>query len=141
MVAVVGPLHLHDPVPAGGGPGDPDRVHRRLGPGVHEPHLLPPETPVDLLGQGHGGRGGHGEVRAGRDGLLDRLDDPRMGMADHVHAEAAVEIEVIQSIDVPHVRALGVGEVDRVRVAGLEVRGDAVRERPHGPGVKLRRPG
>ena len=38
--------------------------------------------------------------------LADRLDDLRVGMADHVHAEPAVEVGVLGAVDVPHARAL-----------------------------------
>ena len=58
-------------------------------------------------------------------GLGERLDDLRVGVADDVDAEAAVEVLVLGAVDVPDARALALLEVDRVGVAGLEVRGDA----------------
>ena len=101
-MAVVRALHLHDPVAAGRGARHADGVHRGLGAGVHEAHLLPAEPPVDLLGERNRLRGGHGEVRTGRDRLRHRFDDLRVRMPDHVHPEAAVEAspeEIVEAHD------------------------------------------
>ena len=46
-------------------------------------------------------------------GLRDRV----VGVTLHHRAEAVVEVEVLVAVDVPHLRALPVREVDRPRVA------------------------
>ena len=56
-----------------------------------------------------------------------------MGVADDVDAEAAVEVDVLVAVDVPHVAALAPLEVDRVRVAGLERRRHPERHRCRPP--------
>ncbi len=141
VVTVVRALHLDDLVAAGRGPGHADRVHRRLGARVHEPHLLELEPRADLLGQRDRRLGGHREVDALVGDLADRLDDLRVGMADHVHAEPAVEVGVLGAVDVPHARARSTLEVHGVRVSGLEVRRHAGRQALQGPLVERLRPG
>ena len=78
--------------------------------------------------------------RRGR--ATDGLDDPRMGVAGHADAEAAVEVGVLVGVDVPHLRALAAVDVDRIRIAGLERRGHAERHAGEGTLVeRLRRDG
>src|SRR4029077_9997679 len=116
-------LHLDDLVPAGGRAGDADGVHRGLGAGVHEPHLLQLEAFADGLGQGDRVGSGDGEVDRVLGGFLERLDDLRMRVAHDVDTEAAVEGAVLRPVDLPDVGALASLQVDRVRVSGLEVGG------------------
>ena len=132
VVAVVGALHLHDAVAARGGAGDPDGVHRRLGAGVHEPHPVDLEATADLLGERDGRLGGDREVDGPLGRALDGRDDLRVGMADDVHAESAVEIGVLGPVDVPDLRPLPLPQVDRVGVVALEVRGHAGRQASRG---------
>ena len=103
MVPVVRAFDLQDLVATGRGARDADRVHGRLGARVGEAHRLEVEAPTQLLGQLDGDRSGRGEVRAGTRRPLDRLDDPGVRVADDVDAEAAVEVEVLGAVDVPHV--------------------------------------
>jgi hypothetical protein len=75
-------------------------------------------------------------------GFLERLDDLGVSMTDDVHPEAAVEVLVLGAVHVPDARALPLLEVDRVRIADLEVRGDPVGEAlesPHVEGLGRRR--
>ena len=61
------------------------------------------EAAAQLLGERDRDRGRGGEVRAGARRLLDRLDDLGVRVPDDVDAEAAVEVEVLGAVDVPHV--------------------------------------
>ena len=61
--------------------------------------------------------------------LLDRLDDLRVGVPDHVDAEPAVEVGVLGAVDVADLGALAVLEVHGVGVARLEVRDHAAGQR------------
>jgi hypothetical protein len=143
VVPVIRALHLHEKVAACRGAGDADRVHRRLGARVHEAHLLELEPLADRLGQRDGGLRGDGEVDALVGDLADRLDDLRVRVPDDVHAEPAVEVDVLGPVDVPHSRPLPLAEVDGIGVAGLEVGGHAVRHAPHGAleqALRQRRP-
>ena len=101
VVAVVRAFDLHDVVAAGRGAGDPDRVHRRLGPRVGEPHLLEPEAAAELLRERDRDLGGRGEVGAGARGAVDRLDDLRVGVADDHAPEAVVVVDPLPPVDVP----------------------------------------
>ena len=120
VVAVVGALDLQHQVAAGGGAREVDGVHRGLGAGVGEAPLRQAEAAHELLGDDDRALGGRGEVRAAPGALAHRGHDGRVGVAHAHHAEAVVEVDVLVAVDVPHVRALAVGEVDRPRVGGLE---------------------
>ena len=105
VMPVVRALHLDDLVAAGRGAGHADRVHGGLGPGVHEAHLLELEPRADLLRERDRRLGGDREVDALVGDPADRLDDLRVRVADHVHAEAAVEVGVLGAVDVPDARS------------------------------------
>ena len=109
VMAVIRALDLADDVPAGGRPGHADRVHRGLGARVGEPEHLEVEPPADLLAEGDGRLGGDREVGAPARRLVDGLDDPRMGVADHHRAEPAVEVEILGAVLVPDVAAAARG--------------------------------
>jgi hypothetical protein len=144
VVAVVGALHLHDLVPPRGGAGDAEGIHRRLGPGVDDANLLQSEPLADRFGERDRGGCRHREVDRLASRLLESFDDLRMGVADDVDAEAAVEVLVLDTVDVPDARTLAALEVDRIRVPSLEVRGHTVRQALHGSfveRVRARRPG
>ncbi len=64
VVAVVPALELHDLVASGEAAGDPDGVHRDLGPRVAEADEVHPEAAADLLGGDRGLLRGEGEDRA-----------------------------------------------------------------------------
>ena len=82
VVPVVRALDLHDVLAPGGGPRDADRVHRRLGAGVGEAHLVAAEAPAELLGAARrwprSARRSACPCCAAR---VDRLDDLRVGVA------------------------------------------------------------
>ena len=82
-----------------------DGVHRRLGAGVAEAPQRQPEPAGQLLGDDDRVLGRLGEVRALGDPALHRLDDRRVGVADDHHAVAAVQVDVLGAVDVPHPRA------------------------------------
>jgi hypothetical protein len=128
-VAVVGALDLEQDVAARDGPHQPHRVHRGLGAGVAEAPQRQAEALLQVLAANHGVLGRLGEVRAALDALGDDLGDPRMGVADGDGAVAVVEVDVLVAVDVDHLRAVAVSEVDRVRLGRLPARGDAARER------------
>ena len=60
----------------------------------------------------------------------------RMGVADHVDAEATVEVHVLRAVHVPDVGTVATFEIDRVGTDSLEVRYHPVGEGPHGPLVQ-----
>ncbi len=71
-MAMIGPLEFQDFRPAGGGPGQPQGAHHRLGAGGDEPDLLDRRDCLgDLLGQRRLRRGRRAEGRP----LLQRLVD------------------------------------------------------------------
>ena len=83
------------------------------------------KAPGEVLGHDDGVLGRQAELGAERRALLDGLDDGGMGVAlDHA-AVAVVEVGDLLALDAPDVRALAVGEVHRVRVAGVIGGGDA----------------
>ena len=58
-------------------------------------HSGQPEAPAELLGHDDRVLGRLGEVGAERHPALHRLDDGRVGVADHHHAVAAVQVDVL----------------------------------------------
>ena len=137
VMAVVGAEDLDDRVAAGRGPGDPDRVHRRLGAGVDVAPLRQAPAAGELLADDDRILGRRGEVGAELDPLVHRPRDRGMGVPLHHRAEAVVEVEVLVAVDIPDVRALAPRQVDRPRVARLVRRGDPADEAPLRPGVEL----
>ena len=136
-MAVVRALHLDDLVASGRRAGDADRVHRRLGAGVHEAHLVELEALADGLGQRDRVGSGDREVDRVLRSLGQRLHDLGVGVADDVDPEAAMEVLVLLAVDVPDARGLPLLEVDRVGVAHLEVRGDTPGQALHSPSMQL----
>ncbi len=105
VVAVVAALDLDDPLATGDGPHQVQGGHRGLGAGVGEAPQRQPEAAGEL--DRDGDQVGHrlGEVGAEPDPPADRLDDRRVGVADHHRAEAGVQVDVLVAVDVPHVRS------------------------------------
>ncbi len=139
MMSVIRPLDLADHIPAGGGTGDPDRVHRGLGARVGEPHHFEVEPAGDFLSEGNALFGGGGEVGAAAGRLTDRLDDAGMGMPHHHGAEAAMEVEVFLPVLVPDMASPAPGHVDRVRLHLLKRRDDPERQEADRPFVEAGR--
>ncbi len=83
------------------GPGDPDRVHRRLRAGVDEAPARQAEPARELLGDGDAVLGGRGEVGSELDALADGARDRGVGVALHHRAEAVVEVDELVPVDVP----------------------------------------
>ena len=131
-MAVIAAFDLHYVVAAGVGARDADRMHRGLGAGVAEPQLLHVVAVADHLGELDGLGRGRREVRAVLRRTRDGLGDLRVRVADDHAAEAAVRVDVLVVVDVPHARALAVREVDRIRVALLERRAHAHGHRVQG---------
>ncbi len=137
VMAVVRAEHLDDGLAAGEGAGDADGVHGGLGARVDEAPLRELEGAGEVLGHDDGVLGRQAELRAERRALLDGLDDERVGVAlDHA-AVAVVEVDDLLALDAPDVRALAVGEVDRVRVTRVVRGGDAHRHVLDGALVEL----
>jgi hypothetical protein len=128
VVAVVGALDLDDVGAAGHRPHQVDGGHRRFGAGVGEA----PQRQAEAAGQLGGDRDDVGrrlgEVRAVRDALADGAHDRRVGVAGQHRAEAAVEVDVLGAIDVPHPAAGAALEEDRARRGVLPRRGHAAGE-------------
>jgi hypothetical protein len=135
VVAVVGAEDLEDRVAAGVRAGDPDRVHRRLGPRVGEAPLRQAPAARELLGDDDGVLGRHGEVRAVVESLGHGAGDGRVGVPLHHRAEAVVEVDPPRPVHVPHIGALAPLEAPgalvhlarapcRVVQAGLLARGE-----------------
>jgi hypothetical protein len=135
-VTVVAALDLGDDVAARRGAGDPDGGHVRLGTRVGEAHLVDVEAAAQLLGQFDAALDGDGEVHAsvGRSG--DGFGDDRVGVPDGDRAEPVVEVVVAGAVDVPHLGADALLEIDGVGVAELEARGDATGHRSDCPLVE-----
>ena len=98
-VAVVAARELDQLPPAGGGAGEAQRRHRRLGPRVDQAHHLDrrqrggdPLAELDL-GDGRGAEGGAAAERP-----LDGRDDRRMAVPEDVRAVAADVVEVAAAV-------------------------------------------
>ena len=141
VMPVVRAFDLHDVVATGRGARDADRAHRRFGARVGEANLLEIEAPAQLFGEQHGVFGGHREVRSGFDRAHDRLADLRVRVADDHRTEAAVRVDVLVAVDVPHVGAAALrgdrsgtdrrpGTTTRHRAASTSARVDTARATP-----------
>ena len=133
VMAVVGAGDLHDRVAPGEPTRDPDRVHRRLRPGVDVAPLREPPAAGELLAHDDGVLRGRREMGSELDAGVDRVRDRGVGMALHHRAEPVVEVEHLVPVDVPDPGALAVGQVERPRMTHLVGGGDAAGERPSRP--------
>ena len=102
VVTVVGALDLHHQLAAGDRAHQVERVHRGLGARVGEPPHRQTEPLAQRFGDDVGVLGRLGEVGAQRHPPLHGLDHGRMRVADDVHAVAAVHVDVLGAVDVPH---------------------------------------
>jgi hypothetical protein len=127
--AVVGALHLDHSLAPGEAARDAQRVHRGLGAAVGVAQELEHrEARLQLGGElllelvRHPVHGALLDLRG------HRLEDDRVRVARHHHAEAHVVVEVLVAVEVPQPRAARLAHVDRVRRVEAEVRGHAERE-------------
>ena len=119
-MAVITTLDLDDLLAPGGGAGDAQRIHRRLGARVRKA----PEREAVASGQqlGHFGiaRAGRDEegavIELGRDGLAHR----RVHVARKECPETHVVVDVSIAVDVNRPVVLRAGEHDRIRVVILK---------------------
>ena len=117
-VPVVAARELHHQVAARGAAGQAHGRHRRLGAGGHEANPLCGRNPAaHLLGQKRLRGGGGAEGQAAGGGLLDCVDDLRVGVAQQRRAPRAHQVHVAPP--------LGVGDVGAAR------RGDEPRRAAH----------
>ena len=128
VMAVIAALDLHDAVAAADRAHQMHRVHRRLGAAVAEPPERKPEPRREVLGHRDRVIGRLREVRTQRDATLHGVDDRRMRVADEHHAVAAVQVDVLGAVDVPHPRALAVAHPHRARPADHPARRRAAGE-------------
>ena len=121
---MVGVVEGDDRVPAGGHPGDLDRVLHRLGAGVEQRRALLVIVPgvsslsfsatVDVLLVRRDHEAGVGEVG---DLGLHAFDHPRRGVADRGHGDARAEVDQLVVVDVEDDPAAGLLDVHRQRGA------------------------
>src|SRR4029077_890453 len=71
------------------------------------------------------------------DAVLDRLDDLGVGVPDHHHPKAVVEVDVLVAVHVPDPAALATVHEDRLRRGVLERGWDAPRHPLAGLGPEL----
>src|SRR5256885_16439386 len=94
-MSVIPAFELDDQVAAGGGARDPQGTHRRLGPAVDEPDPLDRRhSSFDQLGEADLARAGDAEGTSRLGGMLDRVDDARIGVAEHERAERTDVVDV-----------------------------------------------
>ena len=106
-VTVITAGELDDLVPAGERPGEPDGAHGRLGAAVHQPQQLDGGHEVDdELGKFHLERGGRSVTRAPPHRLLQRLDHPRVGVAQDQRAPGEDVVQIAVAVDVVEIGAL-----------------------------------
>jgi hypothetical protein len=128
VVAVVAALDLDEVGTVGDRPHQVDGGHRRLGARVGEA----PQRDAEAAGQ----LGGHrddvgrrlGEVGAPHDAFGDSANDRRVAVSGQHRAEAAVEVDVLGAVDVPHPRPDAPLEEDGARRGVLPRRGDPAGE-------------
>ena len=128
--AVVLALELHDLRPAGVGPGDAHRVHRRLGAGHGHPRLADPR--VELLDELHRADlvlAREREADAAAHPLVDEVVDAVVAVPEDHRAVAEAQVDVLVAVDVPDHAALAAVHVDRVLAPRAEVRIRAARQR------------
>ena len=125
VVPVVAALDLEDPVAAGGGAHQVDGVHGGLGAGVAEPPQRLVEPLGEVVGHRDGVLGRLREVGPAGDPLLHRRDDRRVGVPGQRDAVPAVEVGVLEAVDVVDLRAAAVADPDRLRLGDLPVGGGA----------------
>jgi hypothetical protein len=114
-VTVVGAGELEDLVPAGGGAGEADRAHRRLGARRGHPQHVDGGHPAgDLLGELDLTRSGSAEGRP-RGGRRDhRLEDLGVGVAVDERPPRADVVDVAVAVHVEELGSLGVADEDGV---------------------------
>ena len=109
-VTVVTALKLDDLVPAGGATGQTDGGHHRLCARVDHTHHLDVGHQVDhQLGDLHLPAGGSAEGQAVFDGLLHRLPDDGMVVAQDHGAPGAHVVDILPAVLVPDEGAVGPG--------------------------------
>ena len=120
-MAMIAAGHLDDRLPAGEGSGQSDGTHHRLGPAADQPDLLDgSEGRDDSLTQFRLGHRGRPERGALVDGLVDRFDHSRMGMAQDHRAPRTDVIDVFVAIDVENVRSARVVDEHRIEIDAAE---------------------
>ena len=134
-VAVVAALELHDQIAPGGGAGEPQRAHHRLGPGVDEAHHLHRGQRLDdQLRQLQLGLRRRAEGGAARRRLRHRIDDRRVRVAEDQRTERSEVVDVLVAVGVGDDRARTAGEHDRVAADGaVGARGRVDAAGEHGP--------
>ena len=121
-MTVVATFDLDDLRATGVAAGGADRVHRRLGAAVREPHEVEAEPLDEQLRDVGVELGGRDEERAVVELLLDRLAHHGMAVAGEQRAVAHVEVDVAIAVDVLEPGALGSAGDDGIGVVELERR-------------------
>ena len=121
-VAVVGAGELEDRVAAGGGAGQPDGAHRRLGPGRgHAQHLHGGEPLETSSASSTSPARGRAERRAASRRLRDGRDHVGMRVAEDQRAPGADPVDVAIAVDVVMIgagaRAMKMGSRPIERIA------------------------
>ena len=124
-VAVVAPFELHNLVPAGESPRQPDCAHRRLGARGDQPDLLyGRERPPDEVRERDLPRRGGAVARPFPRCAPDGGDDLRVGVAEDHRPPRGNVVDKRVAIDVGDSRPLRLGDEERGTAHGTE--------RPHG---------
>ena len=118
-MAVVAALDLDDEPATRDLAHQVDGVHRGLGPGVRVAPQWQAEPSGEVLRHDDGVLRRLGEVRSLRHAVLDGANDGGVGVSDRVHAVAAMEVDVLGPVDVPHARAPAVAQPHHARPGDL----------------------
>ena len=130
-VPVIAAGELQHDAASGGGPGDANGRHDRLGPRGGESDPLDRCNPgADRLGEFEFRQTRRPKGRRARDGRLNGLDNRRMGVADDRRTPAADEVDIGAPLDVGD-RAAG-GRRDESRCATYRSEGAHRRGHPSG---------
>ena len=113
-VTVVAAGEFDDLGPPGEAAGQPDRAHRGLGAGVHQPDPLDGSHPPDDLGGELGlRRCGRPERQSGGCGGGDGVDHGRVGVAEDHRTPGTDQVHVAVAVGVGEPAAVGLGDEAR----------------------------
>ena len=110
---------LHHTVTASQRTCNANRIHGRLGTGVHEAPAWELPSRGKVLGHDVGVFCWSGEVRPESHPALDRLGDDRIRVALHHAADPVMDIKVLMSVYIPDMLGEAALKVDGIRRASL----------------------